>query len=172
MTHTDDKRTNIPTAELASSISTEAKSPLRVAIKRRNPDCDPQLVWSGKDASEELVVFTPPLDIHEKIHSKVLVDDLKRKSEQGDEEDDPQMRLFSDFNGSPDEARSTEFYQHKGNWTNCMILGDSLQVMAYWLNGKDCEAKFSVSTPFMFWQTLSRESKRGGVIAFHKTRQR
>ena len=30
----------------------------------------------------------------------------------------------------PDEARSTEFYEHDANWTNRMILGDSLQVMA------------------------------------------
>lgn len=130
LTHQEDKRTNIPTAELESVISTKDKSPIRVAIERRNPDCDPQLVWRGKDASEELVVGAPPLYIQEKIHPKVLIDDLKRKSEMGDEADDPQMRLFSDFNGLPDEARSTEFYQHEANWTNRMILGDSLQVMA------------------------------------------
>ena len=43
---------------------------------------------------------------------------------------EPQFDLFADFNGLPDEARSTEFYQHDGNWSNRMILGDSLQVMA------------------------------------------
>jgi adenine-specific DNA-methyltransferase len=38
--------------------------------------------------------------------------------------------LFSDFNGIPKGADKTEFYQHDQNWTNRMILGDSLQVMA------------------------------------------
>jgi adenine-specific DNA-methyltransferase len=41
-----------------------------------------------------------------------------------------QFDLFSDFNGIPDGADKTEFYQHEQNWTNRMILGDSLQVMA------------------------------------------
>ena len=34
-----------------------------------------------------------------------------------------------DFNGIDPEAK-TEFYQHDQNWTNRLILGDSLQVMA------------------------------------------
>ncbi len=41
-----------------------------------------------------------------------------------------QLDLFADFNGLPDAARLTEFYQHDANWTNRMIRGDSLQVMA------------------------------------------
>jgi len=40
-----------------------------------------------------------------------------------------QLNLFDDFNGLP-EAAKTEFYQHDANWSNRMILGDSLQVMA------------------------------------------
>ncbi|MCB1327925.1 MAG: hypothetical protein KDK35_22060, partial [Leptospiraceae bacterium] len=41
-----------------------------------------------------------------------------------------QFDLFSDFNGVPEGDAKTEFYQHEANWTNRMILGDSLQVMA------------------------------------------
>ena len=41
-----------------------------------------------------------------------------------------QLDLFADFNGVPDEVARTEFYQHDANWTNRMILGDSLHVMA------------------------------------------
>ena len=37
--------------------------------------------------------------------------------------------LFADFNGLSNDATRTEFYQHDANWTNRMILGDSLQVM-------------------------------------------
>lgn len=171
LTHVEDKRTNIPTAELESVISTEDKSPIRVAIERRNPDCDPQLVWRGKDASEELVVGAPPLYIQEKIHPKVLIDDLKRKSEQGEEADDPQMRLFSDFNGLPDEARSTEFYQHEANWTNRMILGDSLQVMASLAEREGLRGKVQciyLDPPYGIkfnsnfqWSTTSRDVKDG-----------
>ena len=38
--------------------------------------------------------------------------------------------MFADFNGLPSEDAKTEFYQHDANWSNRMILGDSLQVMA------------------------------------------
>ncbi|MGH8019991.1 MAG: hypothetical protein ACREIA_17275, partial [Opitutaceae bacterium] len=41
-----------------------------------------------------------------------------------------QLDLFADFNGLPKGADKTEFYQHDQNWSNRMILGDSLQVMA------------------------------------------
>ena len=51
--------------------------------------------------------------------------------------------LFADFNGIPKDADRTEFYQHDQNWTNRMILGDSLQVMASWRNAKGCAARCS-----------------------------
>ncbi|MGE0038759.1 MAG: recombinase family protein [Xanthobacteraceae bacterium] len=38
--------------------------------------------------------------------------------------------LFADFNCIPKGVDKTEFYQHDQNWSNRMILGDSLQVMA------------------------------------------
>jgi adenine-specific DNA-methyltransferase len=37
--------------------------------------------------------------------------------------------LFADFNGIEPDQRA-EFYQHDGHWSNRMILGDSMQVMA------------------------------------------
>ncbi len=131
--HSDSKRTNIPTAEQQSVMETEEKYSIRVAYERRNRDLDPQLVWRGKDEqdAQPLVVNAPPLYIQEKVHPKVLIDDLMRRTdnlkEKGKEQ---QLDLFGDFNGLPEEARSAEFYQHEANWTNRMILGDSLQVMA------------------------------------------
>ena len=90
----------------------------------------------GKDEQDasDLVVQAPPLFIQEKVHPKVLVDDLLRQTEKIDaereaSEPEAQIDLFGDFNGVPDEAAKTEFYQHDQNWTNRMILGDSLQVM-------------------------------------------
>ncbi len=54
------------------------KSPIRVAYERRNRDLDPQIVWRGKDTQDwsDLVVQAPPLFIQEKVHPKVLIDDL------------------------------------------------------------------------------------------------
>src|SRR5262245_52823921 len=111
----------------------EEKTPKPVRYAR-NPDLDPQLVWRGKDQQDwsDLVVQAPPLYIQEKVHPKVLIDDLMRQSTapkpeslQGGFAD-----LFADFNGIPEGADKTDFYQHDANWTNRMILGDSLQVMA------------------------------------------
>jgi adenine-specific DNA-methyltransferase len=131
--HQDAKRRNIPTAEYQSVIQKEAEQPLRVAYERRNRDLDPQLVWRGKDEQDwsDLVVQAPPLYIQEKVHPKALIDDLlrqtrERRQDAGEETPD----LFADFNGIPQGVDRTEFYQHDQNWSNRMILGDSLQVMA------------------------------------------
>jgi hypothetical protein len=61
----------------------------------------------------------------------VLVDDLLRQTQQQEKEGKPvQLDLFADFNGIPEGVDKTDFYQHDQNWSNRMILGDSLQVMA------------------------------------------
>ena len=132
LTHQDASRKNIPTAEFQSVMRKDEQSPIQVAYERRNRDLDPQLVWRGKDEQDwsDLVVQAPPLYIQEKVHPKVLIDDLLRQTKIDDRATEAQFNLFSDFNGLPDEARSTDFYQHDANWTNRMILGDSLQVMA------------------------------------------
>jgi len=90
---------------------------------------DAQLVWRGKDQQDwsDLIVQAPPLYIQEKIHPKAIIDDLRRACARPIEDDAPD--LFSDFNGLDPEAR-TEFYAHDQHWSNRMILGDSLQVMA------------------------------------------
>jgi adenine-specific DNA-methyltransferase len=130
--HPDDRRLNIPTAEHRSVIEAEhlARREMRYP---RNTDLDPQLVWRGKDYQDwsDLVVQAPPLYIQEKVHPKVLVDDLLRESRGAKgQESGAQFDLFADFNGVAEGADRTDFYHHEQNWTNRMILGDSLQVMA------------------------------------------
>ena len=90
-----------------------------------------QLVWRGKDTQDwsDLVVQAPPLYIQEKIHPKAIIDDLKRQTRKRRDEQTDAPDLFGDFNGIDAEAK-TEFYAHDQNWSNRMILGDSLQVMA------------------------------------------
>src|SRR5579883_1360057 len=133
LTHKDAKRRNIPTAEFESLMREEDKSPVQLAYERRNRDLDPQLVWRGKDEQDwsDLIVQAPPLFIQEKVHPKVLIDGLLRETKARKEREAPPMPdLFADFNGLPDEEAKTEFYQHDANWSNRMIVGDSLQVMA------------------------------------------
>jgi adenine-specific DNA-methyltransferase len=130
--HEDATRKNIPTSEHQSIMHDTDKSAVRVAYERRNRDLDPQLVWRGKDEQDwsDLVVQAPPLYIQEKVHPKVLIDDLLRRSKVDAKTAEPQFDLFADFNGLPNESAKTEFYQHDAHWANRMILGDSLQVMA------------------------------------------
>jgi adenine-specific DNA-methyltransferase len=130
--HDEAKRKNIPTAEHESVIRQEEKNPIKIKYPR-NTDLDPQLVWRGKDEQDwsDLVVNAPPLYIQEKVHPKALIDDLIKQTKEG--EHDAGMitaDLFSDFDGLPKDIDKTEFYSHDQNWSNRMILGDSLQVMA------------------------------------------
>ena len=131
--HGEATRKNIPTAEFQPVMREEDKSPIRLAYERRNRDLDPQLVWLGKDEQNwsDMIVHAPPLFIQEKINPKVLIEDLKRQTlEREAQETYFQPDLFADFNGLPDGDVRTEFYQHDQNWSNRLILGDSMQVMA------------------------------------------
>ncbi|PSB27675.1 site-specific DNA-methyltransferase [Stenomitos frigidus] len=174
--HEEAKRKNIPTAEYQSVMAEEEQSPVRVAYERRNRDLDPQLVWRGKDEQDwsDLVVSAPPLYIQEKVHPKVLVDDLLRQSQARAEATQPQqlgLDLFADFNGLPQDATGTDFYQHDANWTNRMILGDSLQVMASLAEREGLRGKVQciyIDPPYGIkfnsnfqWSTTSRDVKDG-----------
>jgi len=115
LTHDEASRKNIPTAEYQAVLQKNEQNPVRVTYDRRNRDLDPQLMWRGKDEQDwsDLVVHAPPLYIQEKIHPKVLIDDLLRTTREGVRED--QLDLFSDFNGVPEGADKTDFYQHDQN---------------------------------------------------------
>ena len=179
--HQDDKRRNIPTAEHESVIETSAAAPKEVRYPR-NTDLDPQLMWRGKDYQDwtDLVVQAPPVYIQEKIQPKALIDDLMKQSKTTDgQASGAQFDLFGDFNGIPEGADKTEFYQHDQNWTNRMILGDSLQVMASLaeregLRGKvQCiyfDPPYGIKFNSNFqWSTTSRDVKDGS--AAHITRE-
>ena len=189
--HDDATRKNIPTAEYQSVMQKNEQSPVRIAYERRNRDLDPQLVWRGKDQQDwsDLVVHAPPVYIQEKVHPKVLIDDLRRQSEQhpspasgrgaGGEGAFEQIDLFADFNGLPDDSAKTEFYQHDSHWQNRMILGDSLQVMASLaeregLRGQvQCiyfDPPYGIKFNSNFqWSTTSRDVKDGNTD--HITRE-
>ena len=172
----DDKRLNIPTAEYQSMLTDAAKNPVTVPYQRRNRDLDPQLVWRGKDEQDwsDLMVQAPPIYIQEKVHPKALIDDLLQQTKEKDHAQGKIMAdLFSDFNGIPNGVDKTEFYQHDQHWSNRMILGDSLQVMASLaeregLRGKvQCiyfDPPYGIKFNSNFqWSTTSRDVKDGNM---------
>jgi adenine-specific DNA-methyltransferase len=179
--HTEDKRKNIPTAEFQSVLTLDEQNPFRIRYPR-NTDLDPQLVWRGKDEQDwsDLVIHAPPLYIQEKVQPKALIDDLLRAAKEREHEAGQiTPDLFADFNGIPLSVDKTEFYQHDANWSNRMILGDSLQVMASiaereGLRGKvqciyldpPCGIKFNSNFQ---WSTTSRDVTDGN--AAHITRE-
>ncbi|MGE0472442.1 MAG: DNA methyltransferase, partial [Nitrospirales bacterium] len=193
LTHEEAKRKNIPTAEYQSVLQKTEQEPIRVAYERgvngldeekktRNRDLDPQLVWRGKDEQDwsDLVVHAPPLYIQEKVHPKALIDDLLRETREREHESGQLMPdLFADFNGIPKGLDKTEFYQHDQNWSNRMILGDSLQVMASLAEREGLRGKVQciyIDPPYGIkfnsnfqWSTTSRDVKDGK--ADHITRE-
>ncbi len=146
---------------------------VQIAYERRNKDLDPQLVWRGKDEQDwsDLIVTAPPLYIQEKIHPKVLIDDLTKIDSTGKKATEMAYDLFADFNDVPENADKTEFYQHDGKWQNRMILGDSLLVMASLAEREGLRGKVQciyLDPPYGIkfnsnfqWSTTSRDVKDG-----------
>ena len=181
LTHEGENRKNIPTAEYQPVMRDEELNPVQVAYKRRNRDLDPQLVWRGKDVQDwsDLIVQAPPLYIQEKVHPKALIDDLVRHGRMDSESSREQLDLFADFNGLPEGTAGMEFYQHDANWSNRMILGDSLQVMASLAEREGLRGQVQciyVDPPYGIkfnsnfqWSTTSRDVRDGK--AEHITRE-
>ena len=196
LTHDEAHRKYIPTAEYQPVMRPEDETPVPVSYPRqaaglteekaqRNRDLDPQLVWRGKDQQDwsDLVVHAPPLYIQEKIHPKVLINDLLRASRvqavAASQGPGRQFDFFADFNGIPENVDKTEFYRHDQNWTNRMILGDSLQVMASLAEREGLRGKVQciyLDPPYGIkfnsnfqWSTTSKDVKDGNPT--HITRE-
>jgi adenine-specific DNA-methyltransferase len=133
--HREARRKNIPTAELETLVSEAEQAPKTIRYKR-NTDLDPQLVWRGKDEqdTEDLMVDSVPIYIQEKIQPEAIIRDLLRRSEavrreRAENEQYAIPDIYQDFNGFSEPGTEFVFYQHDKNWSNRMILGDSLLVM-------------------------------------------
>ena len=127
ITHTD-KRANLPTADAHEFVSPDIDRPFPFRYPRQIRT--PQLVWQGKeeqDLAEYLEGNAPPIYIQEKIDPRVIIENLRQTAEHPEEE--PELTLFDSFDGLG-ELDLVDFYQHEANWSNRMILGDSLLVMA------------------------------------------
>ncbi|MEZ5936093.1 MAG: site-specific DNA-methyltransferase [Alphaproteobacteria bacterium] len=82
----------------------------------------PFLNWTGKAERQQITVPTLPLFVHERHSTQAILETLKSHKARGQT-----MDLFGD--SDLDIADRLNAYEHKGPWTNRLILGDSLQVM-------------------------------------------
>jgi adenine-specific DNA-methyltransferase len=113
--HQDAKRTNNPPAGLAH-LDRET-TPTRTL--QYDPHLDPQLTWAGKAERAEVDVAAPSVHVHEELSAQKIVGSVRRQR--------LQPALFDIDTLDPDKA--VEFYEHDLDWSNRIVLGDSLMVM-------------------------------------------
>jgi adenine-specific DNA-methyltransferase len=114
--HSGAKRTNNPPAGLAHLDREE--TPTKTLTY--DPHLDPQMVWAGKAERASVNVPAPSVHVHEELSAQKIVGSVRRQR--------AQQPLFDV--GELDPAKAVEFYRHDMNWSNRMILGDSLVVMS------------------------------------------
>ena len=88
---------------------------LAEALKNHNP----WLEWAGKQEAASFAVDPVALHIHERVSAKAIVKVAERENVQRELFADPQQEYLE----------AVQFYQHDVDWTNRLILGDSLTVM-------------------------------------------
>ena len=83
-------------------------------------DHEPWLEWAGKREQQWCVADPVALNIHERISTKAILAAARRQD------------IIRDMFADPEQEyrQAVQFYRHSMDWTNRMILGDSLAVMA------------------------------------------
>jgi len=114
--HSGASRTNIPPAGLAHLDREETP----VKKLEYDPFLDPQLVWAGKAERTTVEIPVPSIHVHEELSAQKIMDSVRRQR--------TQASLFDLTTLDPADA--VDFYKHDLNWTNRLILGDSLVVMS------------------------------------------
>ena len=94
-------------------------------------DRAPWLEWAGKQEAKSFAVDPVALHIHERVSAKAILRTAGRQ--------DVQRHLFADPQQEYHEA--VQFYQHDVDWSNRLILGDSLTVMSSLAHREDLAGK-------------------------------
>jgi adenine-specific DNA-methyltransferase len=98
---------------------------LRDAVAQLKSIGKPFLNWSGKAERTSFDVPSLPLFIHERLSTKAILETLKGHKR------DKQTDMFDLF-GDPQHSGTDQVlraYEHRDQWVNRMMLGDSLVVM-------------------------------------------
>ncbi len=143
---------------------------LTKAIETRDPDLDPQLVWRGKETANlnGLCAKAPPLFVQERIYPRMLIEEMRRRSAKRRGMADVQEDLAS-WDKALEQAEAFDFYKHEEAWSNRMILGDSLYVMASLLENEGYRGRVQmvyIDPPYgikfnSFWQVSSKSTTVG-----------
>ena len=91
-----------------------------------DPHLDPQLQWAGKAEGTSFEVPTVSLHVHERIDPRTIIEATKKRNGTATP---IQGGLFELPDENPPLRTAVEFYQHRHNWSNRLIAGDSLLVM-------------------------------------------
>ncbi len=92
---------------------------------------EPWLEWAGKREAQVVRGGPRRPDIHERISTQAILRVAARQDVQRDLFADPEMAYHE----------AVQFYQHAMDWTNRLILGDSLQVMSSLARREDLAGK-------------------------------
>ena len=125
--HPSADRLNLPTDETAPFMAAEDRAPYRYEPPlRQDEHGEPRLSWDRGDDADDLAVDAHPLYIQEKIHPAAFVRALTTTPADHRET----RNLFgAAYNNLPENA-AYEWYEHRGNWQNRLIRGDSRRIMA------------------------------------------
>lgn len=118
--HGDAKRTNNPPVGLAHLDRDETPK----VSYAYDPNLDPQMVWTGKAERESFEIPAPSIHVHEELSAKKILSAVRKNRS------DNFLFNLEEL----DASQSVEFYEHELNWSNRLILGDSLIVMNSLLN--------------------------------------
>ena len=91
-----------------------------------DPHLDPQLQWAGKAEHTFFEVPTVSLHVHERIDPRTIIEATRKRNGDGAP---TQGSLFELPEENPPVRSAIEFYQHRHNWSNRLVAGDSLLVM-------------------------------------------
>ena len=92
---------------------------------------EPWLEWAGKRETKSFAVDPVALHIHERVSTQAILKVAARE--------DVNRSLFADPEQEYNEA--VQFYKHDVDWSNRLILGDSLQVMSSLARREDLAGK-------------------------------
>ena len=91
-----------------------------------DPHLDPQLQWAGKAEHTSFEVPTVSLHVHERIDPRTIIEAARKRNGAAAP---VQGSLFDLPEENPPLRSAIEFYQHRHNWSNRLVAGDSLLVM-------------------------------------------